>query len=95
MRERDVEAALVVLVESLGGKCEKFTSPGRRSVPDRICSFPGGVILFVECKAPGAKPTKLQARDHAKRRALGFVVLVVDSLESVAAVEEVVHAISF
>jgi len=95
MRERDIEKALIALVESLGGKCEKFTSPGRRSVPDRICSFPGGVILFVECKAPGKKPTKLQARDHAKRSDLGFVVLVVDSLESVAAVEEAVDALSF
>ncbi len=81
MLEKTIEAALVKRVAALGGLCEKFVSPGRRSVPDRLVSLPGGRIVFVELKAPGKKPTPLQERDHAKRRALGFEVLVIDDIE--------------
>ena len=79
MLERDVERALVRRVESLGGTCEKFTSPGRRAVPDRLITMPNGAIVFVELKAPGKKPTPLQARDHARRRAMGCDVRVIDN----------------
>ena len=79
MLERDVENALVRQVKRLGGKCEKFTSPGRRSVPDRLVSLPGGRICFVELKAPGKKPTAKQLKDHDERRALGFDVYVIDN----------------
>jgi len=81
MLERDVEKALVKRVHSLGGMAEKFTSPGRRSVPDRLITLPNGRIIFVECKAPGKKPTKAQLRDHARRRALGCDVRVIDTVE--------------
>ena len=83
MLERDIESALVKRVKELNGLCEKFTSPGRRSVPDRIVTLPGNVVIFVEVKAPGKKPTKLQLRDHQRRRALGCDVRVIDSLEQV------------
>jgi len=84
MLERDIEAALVRRVKALGGMCEKFTSPGRRAVPDRIITLPGNVVIFVECKRPGEKPRKNQQRDHERRRALGADVRVIDSLEQVA-----------
>lgn len=83
--EKDVEAALVRRVKALGGLCEKFTSPGRRSVPDRIITLPGGKIVFVECKAPGKKPTIKQYMDHEMRRALGCEVLVIDNIEDARA----------
>jgi len=83
MLERDIEAAFVKRVQKLGGLCEKFTSPGRKSVPDRLVTMPGGKIIFVELKRPGAKPTEGQLRDHQKRRALGCDVRVIDSLEVV------------
>jgi hypothetical protein len=83
MLECDIESALVKRVKELNGLCEKFTSPGRRSVPDRIVTLPGNVVIFVEVKAPGKKPTKLQLRDHQRRRALGCDVRVIDSLEQV------------
>ena len=79
MLERDIEKALIRKVKSLGGMCEKYTSPSRRSVPDRLVSLPGGRIIFVELKAPGKKPTPLQERDHAARRALGCDVRVIDN----------------
>jgi hypothetical protein len=79
--ERDVEKKLVARVKALGGMCEKFTSPNKRSVPDRIVTLPGGRIIFVECKRPGAKPTELQLRDHVARRELGCDVRVVSTVE--------------
>lgn len=85
MSEKKIEAALCNRVKSLGGLCEKFTSPGRRSVPDRIVTLPGGIVIFVELKAPGMAPTVLQGRDHSRRRALGCDVRVIDSMEGVNA----------
>ena len=85
MLEIVIERAFVARVKSLGGMAEKFTSPGRRSVPDRLVTLPGGVIIFVELKRPGGKPTVAQLRDHERRRALGCDVRVIDSMESVDA----------
>ena len=83
MRESLIEAYLVRRIRALGGMAEKFTSPGRRSVCDRMITMPGGVIIFVELKATGKKPTENQLRDHERRRALGCTVLVLDSKEGV------------
>ena len=85
MLERTIEAALVRRVTKLGGLCEKFVSPGRRSVPDRIITLPGGRIVFVEVKAPGKGPTELQERDHWQRRKLGCEVVVINTIEDVEA----------
>ena len=83
MREKQIEAYLVKVAKRHEGVAEKFTSPGRRSVPDRLVLLPRNRVWFVECKATGGKPTEGQARDHEKRRALGCAVFVVDSYESV------------
>ena len=80
--EKDVEAALVKRVKALGGTAEKFTSPARRSVPDRLITLPNGKIVFVETKAPGKKVTLKQALDHERRRALGCDVRVIDTVEA-------------
>lgn len=85
MREKAIEQALIKKVQSLNGLCEKFTSPGKRSVPDRIVTLPKGRVIFVELKAPGKEPTVLQRRDHAKRRMLGCDVRVISSIEEVDA----------
>lgn len=82
MRESTIEKALVERVKALGGMCEKFTSPSRRGVPDRLVTLPGGRIVFVELKAPGKALSVLQERDHYRRRALGCSVFVIDSLEA-------------
>lgn len=87
MLERDIERALCKRVKELGGMCEKFTSPGKRSVPDRLVTLPGGKIVFVELKAPGKKPTELQLKDHERRRALGCDVRVIDTMEAARAFE--------
>ena len=85
--EKDIERALVRRVKELGGLCEKFTSPGRRSVPDRILTFPDNKIIFVELKRPKQKPTEAQERDHVRRRQFGCDVRVIDSMEDARAFE--------
>ena len=83
MLEKTIEAYFVKRIKEIGGVAEKFTSPNKRAVPDRLVLLPSGVALFVELKAPGTKPTPLQLSDHNKRRALGFRVEVIDSKEGV------------
>jgi len=81
MFERDVEAYLVAETKRRGGIAYKFTSPQRRSVPDRLVLLPGGDAFFVETKAPGKKPTEAQVREHERLRDLGFRVYVMDAKE--------------
>lgn len=83
MLEKTIEAHLVKRVKERGGVAYKFTSPQRRSVPDRLVLLPDGVIEFVELKAPGKKPTPMQLREHERLRALGFTVLVIDNKEEI------------
>lgn len=83
MYERDVEKYLVKKVKEHGGVAEKYKSPGKPNVPDRLVLWPSSFAEFVELKRPGQKATPAQARDHRRRRAMGFVVSVLDSIESV------------
>lgn len=91
INERDVEAYFVAQCKARGWGCYKFTSPGRRNVPDRIVILPGGSVAFVELKAPGKKPTAGQAREHDRLRRLECVVFVADTFD---AVDTVIHALS-
>lgn len=78
MNEKEVEQCLVAAVKTAGGWCPKFISPGTDGMPDRIVLMPGGHVAFVEVKAPGKKPRKLQIRRHIRLRHLGFPVFVLD-----------------
>ncbi len=62
-KEKHIEAHLVKRIKQLGGIPYKFTSPQRRSVPDRLCVLPHGYVLFVEVKRPGQEPTESQYRE--------------------------------
>jgi hypothetical protein len=66
-----------------GGLAIKWVSPGFAGVPDRILIMPGGRIVFVELKAPGKKPTPLQARIIQMLVDRGADVRVADSMEKV------------
>lgn len=83
MREKIIEEKLTKAVRQKGGVCWKFTSPGSAGVPDRIVLMPGGRIAFVEVKALGEKPRKLQLSRHRLLRRLGFRVYVLDTLEDI------------
>ncbi len=83
MRESFIEEKLTKAVRKNGGVCWKFTSPGTAGVPDRIILMPEGRIAFVEVKAPGEEPRKLQLSRHRLLRRLGFKVYVLDALEDI------------
>lgn len=85
MLERTIEQALVQRAKQVGALALKWTSPGTTGVPDRIVWLPGGRVFCVELKAPGQKPTPLQAATHRQLQALGHDVYVVDSKEGVYA----------
>ena len=80
MRESKIEEAVCKYAKEQGCLVYKFTSPGRRSVPDRIFIHKGHVF-FVEFKAPGKKPTKGQEREMERLREQGIKVYVCDDIE--------------
>ena len=92
-KENAVESLLCTGVLRLGGVCEKFESPGTVGVPDRIISWPMHAdamhgypawIEFVETKSDEGKVEPWQARDHARRRKMGFRVSVLWTKDQVA-----------
>ena len=83
MRESQLEQKLVSHITKLGGIAYKFSSPNRRSVPDRLCVMPNGRVFFVELKSEGKAPTQLQRHEHETLRALGHTVLVIDKIGDV------------
>ena len=82
MRESKVEKYLRDKTEQLNGIYFKFSSPGTNGVPDRIVLL-NGKVYFVELKAPGKKPRKLQLYIHEEMRKRGFKVWIIDDLEGV------------
>ena len=81
--EKDIEQYLCKEVNKLGGTAYKFTAPGRRSVPDRLCLIPGGIMIFIECKKPGEELTPTQKYKAVELKNLGFDVTWVDTKERV------------
>lgn len=80
--EKVIEKKVCDYAKSLGMLVYKFTSPARRSVPDRLFILPGGKgVFFVEFKRKGCKPTAAQMVEIEKIRGQELVVLVVDEVE--------------
>lgn len=97
MLERQIEMATTQAAKQGGGKAFKWVSPGNPGVPDRIVLLPvapehraivARYLRFVECKAPGKKPTALQAKVHDQLRVLGYDVRVIDNLGDSHAIAE-------
>lgn len=81
--EKDIEKCVKDYARNLGVGVlvRKYASPNQRSVPDDIFFFSNGVIIFIEFKRRGKKPTKAQAEEHHKMRLRGCNVFIVDSKE--------------
>jgi hypothetical protein len=83
MRERKIEKAFKAEAKKRGYLPLKFTSPGRRGVPDQLVLGPNARVFFVEVKAPGKETTSNQKREIARYDALGHTVYVLDNLEDI------------
>ena len=81
--ERDVERYLVEQTAKRGGETRKVQWIGRHGAPDRLVMLPGRPAVWVELKAPGEKAKPHQLREHARMRALGQHVVVIDSFDGV------------
>jgi hypothetical protein len=68
--------------EKLGFLCYKFTSPANSGVPDRLI-IGHGATFFVETKAPGEEPRKLQKCVINRMIDHGARVYVIDNKDSV------------
>lgn len=77
--EKTIESQVCKYAQTRGWATYKFTSPGRRSVPDRLFLHNRRAI-FVEFKRHGKRPTPSQLREHEFIRWLGFEVVVIDSV---------------
>ena len=79
MQESSLEKRLRLEVNKYGGQAYKFTSPGKRGVPDRLVLLPEGRAIFVEMKAPAKPLEPLQKKRANELKALGFKVYKIDS----------------
>lgn len=81
--EKLVERKLTELCKLNGGMCLKLLSFHINGLPDRLCLFKPGIVVFVELKTTKQKPRPLQIIMHEKLRNLGFRVEVIDSVKQV------------
>jgi len=79
--EKDIERKVCDYAKSLKMLCYKFTSPSRRSVPDRMFITQAGVVFFIEFKRKGCKPTAAQMVEMVKIQKQGIKCYVVDNVD--------------
>ena len=91
MRESYIERKLVTETKSRGGLCEKWNS-GTAGWPDRIILMPDGKVGFVEVKAPGKKPRKLQLHRHKQISALGLKVYDLDEADQIGGILDAIQS---
>jgi hypothetical protein len=89
--EAKIEEKLVKAVKKAGGLCLKLVSPGYVGVPDRIVLVAIGKIGFVEVKAPGKKPRKIQLKRHRELRTLGFNTYVLDDVNQIGGIIDAIR----
>ena len=80
IRESTIEKKTCDYAKSKKWKVFKFSSPGQRAVPDRMF-LRNKVCFYIEFKAPGKKPTKLQEKIIEDIKSEGFAVYVCDNIE--------------
>lgn len=80
--ENHVEQYLLKQCEASGFLCYKFVAPGRNGMPDRVV-IGAGRVVFVETKAPGGRPRKLQLVVHQEMRDHGADVRVISTRQQV------------
>lgn len=80
--EKVIEQKVCDYAKWLGCLVYKFTSPARRSVPDRLFIMPHGKgCFFIEFKRLGGIATAAQQVEIEKIRKQGISVRIVDNVE--------------
>ena len=82
MKESDVVKHLKKVVAEMRGTTRKVKWEGRKHAPDLLVLLPL-TSCWVETKAPGEKARAGQLREHARLRASGMKVFVLDSIEAI------------
>jgi hypothetical protein len=91
MREKTIEQYFINQVEKHGGEADKFVSPGKRGMPDRIIFVDdNGTVAFAEIKKPGEEPTELQ---YYRLRCLRHKGLKAEYLDSHEAVDQFIKEV--
>lgn len=80
MTESQIERAACAFAKENGIAVLKLSGPSDRGKADRLF-MKNGKTIFIEFKAKGKVPTKLQERFLEDRRADGFFAEYTDSLE--------------
>lgn len=81
MLESKIEGVVARYAKSKGYITQKFSSCIFRGLPDHLFIAPYGLILFVEFKRLGAKPTERQSLVINKLTNQGCLVFVIDNIE--------------
>ena len=81
MTESQIERAVCNYASSIGMIAYKFTSPGRRGVPDRLIITDNGRCFFIEFKTPTGRLSPLQINEHRILRQRGVDVYTVYCFE--------------
>lgn len=82
MLEKIIEQKVCDYAKKQGVLVYKFTSMGKRSVPDRLFFLPGGKSFLIEFKRAGKHPTPSQRAEITRLQQQGVVVYVIDSVET-------------
>jgi hypothetical protein len=94
MRESKIEKDVSDYAKGKGWLVYKFCSPGNRAVPDKIF-MRKGKMFFIEFKAPGKKPTKLQEKVGGRIGDQNFCVYYIDSIKEGKWVVDVHSEVTF
>jgi hypothetical protein len=78
--EKKIEKRCCDVARANGWYTRKFSSPSNRGVPDRIF-IKDGDVWFVEFKAPGNTPTKLQEHEMDLLQKAGAQVCWTDNVD--------------
>ena len=84
MQEKSLEQWAEKEIRKRAGLALKWVCPGQRGVPDRICLFPNGRLIFIEFKRPGIQSdgrSALQLKMAKRLTTLGFTVWRISSKE--------------
>lgn len=94
--EKVIEKKVCDHAKQLGCLVYKFTSPARRSVPDRLFILPDAKgSFFIEFKRKGCKPTEVQKIEIAKIRGQGMRVFIIDDVtQGNCAVADMLHGVA-